>query len=73
MKNVFAVLREREMDLVRVREEVEALRFVIPLLAEETVSASAIASASTSAIKDVSAISSRYSNKWPLDVRASTP
>ncbi len=65
MKNVFAVLREREMDLVRVREEVEALRFVIPLLAEET--------ASASAMKDVSAISSRYSNKWPLDVRASTP
>jgi len=53
------------MDLVRVREEVEALRFVIPLLAEET--------ASASAMKDVSAISSRYSNKWPLDVRASTP
>ncbi len=67
MKNVFAVLREREMDLVRVREEVEALRFVIPLLAEET------ASASASAMRDVSAISSRYSNKWPLDVRASTP
>jgi len=65
MKNVFAVLREREMDLVRVRGEVEALRFVIPLLAEET--------ASASEMKDVSTISSRYSNKWPLDVRASTP
>jgi hypothetical protein len=64
MKNVFAVLREREMDLVRVREEVEALRFVIPLLAEEA--------ASASVMKDVSTISSR-SNKWPLDVRASTP
>jgi hypothetical protein len=65
MKNVFAVLREREMDLVRVRAQVEALRFVIPLLAEEEVSASAM--------KDVSTISSRYSNKWPLDVHASTP
>jgi hypothetical protein len=65
MKNVFAVLREREMDLVRVRGEVEALRFVIPLLAEEE--------ASASAMNDVSTISSRYSNKWPLDVRASTP
>lgn len=68
MKNVFAVLREREMDLVRVREEVEALRFVIPLLAEETASASVLKD-----VKDVSTISSRYSNKWPLDVHASTP
>jgi hypothetical protein len=65
MKDVFAVLREREIDLVRVREEVEALRFVIPLLAEEGAPARAIA--------NVSASSPRPNNKWPLEVRASAP
>jgi hypothetical protein len=28
------ILREKEMDIVRVRKEIEALRFVIPLLIE---------------------------------------
>ena len=35
MKNVYEVLRQKEMDLVRVRQEVEALRFVAPLLFEK--------------------------------------
>jgi hypothetical protein len=65
MKNVFAVLRERETDLARVREEIKALRFVIPLLAEE--------SASVPSIADISAVPSRVGNKWPLDVRTTTP
>ena len=34
MRNLLDVLREKESDLVRVRQEVEALRFVAPLLFE---------------------------------------
>ena len=35
MKDVNLVLREKELNLARVRNEVQALRFVVPLLAEE--------------------------------------
>jgi hypothetical protein len=35
MKNVYEVLRQKEMDLTRVRLEVEALRYVAPLLSEQ--------------------------------------
>jgi hypothetical protein len=35
MKNIYEVLREKEMDLARLRIEVEALRFVVPLLADQ--------------------------------------
>jgi hypothetical protein len=34
MKNLLEVLQEKETDLARVRQEVEALRFVAPLLFE---------------------------------------
>jgi hypothetical protein len=36
MKNIYDVLREKEMDLTRLRVEVEALRFVVPLLADRS-------------------------------------
>ncbi|HXM20674.1 MAG TPA: hypothetical protein VN948_05360 [Terriglobales bacterium] len=36
MKNVYEVLREKEMDLTRLRTEVAALRFVAPLLADRS-------------------------------------
>jgi hypothetical protein len=65
MKDVFAVLRQRELDLLRVREEVEALRCVIPLLTEEATP--------VRATTNVSAASLRADNKWPLEIRASTP
>jgi hypothetical protein len=35
MKNIYEVLREKEMDLTRLRTEVAALRFVAPLLADQ--------------------------------------
>jgi hypothetical protein len=35
MKDVYQVLRQKEMEIVRVRKEIEALHLVIPLLAEE--------------------------------------
>jgi hypothetical protein len=36
MKNIYEVLREKELDLARLRTEVEALRVVAPLLAERS-------------------------------------
>ncbi|MGC2403340.1 MAG: hypothetical protein WA510_26355 [Acidobacteriaceae bacterium] len=65
MKDVFAVLYQREMDLERVRKEIEALRAVIPLLGEETPSVQAVA--------DRFPLASADSDKWPLERRASTP
>jgi len=35
MKNVYEVLRQKEFELTRLEKEVEALRVVAPLLAEE--------------------------------------
>jgi hypothetical protein len=35
MKNVYEVLRQKEMELGRLEKEVEALRLVAPLLSEE--------------------------------------
>jgi hypothetical protein len=34
MRDVYQVLREKELEISRVREEVEALRAAIPLLAD---------------------------------------
>ena len=39
MKNVYEVLRQKEMELARLEKEVEALRLVAPLLSEEKESA----------------------------------
>jgi len=36
MKNVYEVLREKEMRLARLRTEVDALRVVVPLLADRS-------------------------------------
>jgi hypothetical protein len=35
MKDVYEVLRQKERDIVRLRMEVEALLFVIPLLVDD--------------------------------------
>jgi hypothetical protein len=35
MKDLFRVLRQEELDIERVLKKIEALHFVIPLLAEE--------------------------------------
>ena len=36
MKDLYQVLRQKELDLERIRKEIEALRFVTPLLSEDT-------------------------------------
>jgi hypothetical protein len=43
MKNVYEVLRQKEMELTRLEKEVEALRLVAPLLSEEKESLQEIA------------------------------
>ena len=35
MRDLYQVLRQKELDLERTRKEIEALRSVIPLLSEE--------------------------------------
>ena len=42
MKNVYEVLRQKEMELTRLEKEVEALRLVAPLLSEEKESLSEV-------------------------------
>jgi hypothetical protein len=36
MHDLYQVLRQKEKDIERVRREIEALRFVIPMLSEDT-------------------------------------
>ena len=35
MRDIYQVLRQKELDLERLRQEIEALRFVTPLLSED--------------------------------------
>ncbi len=49
MKNVYEVLRQKEMELTRLEKEVEALRLVAPLLSEEKELASDMAKPSLAA------------------------
>lgn len=55
MKDLYAVLLEKEQEVKRLRKEVEALRNVVPLLAED----------STEAFKPEPS----PNNKWPLEVK----
>lgn len=50
MKNVYEVLRQKEMELTRLEKEVEALRVVAPLLSEEKENAEASKSALPTAV-----------------------
>jgi hypothetical protein len=60
MKDVYQVLREKELDVTRVRKEVEALRFAIPLLAEGPDSMTVAAPAPQ--------LPSGHVNRWPLHI-----
>ena len=60
MKDVYQVLREKELDVTRVRKEVEALRFAIPLLAEGADSMNVVAAAPQRP--------SGHINTWPLRI-----
>jgi hypothetical protein len=60
MKDLYQVLREKELDVMRVRQEVEALRYAVPLLVEEAESTNI----GTAASQPPSA----HVNIWPLRV-----
>jgi hypothetical protein len=53
VKDLYAVLIEKEKEVQRVRQEVEALRNVLPLLAEDPEPAKPLPS---------------QNNKWPIEV-----
>ena len=61
MKDIFQVLLQKEQEILRVRQEIEALRFVIPLLADENTR--------DTARSDVSPLPGREGNRWPLTVQ----
>ena len=70
MKNIYEVLREKEMDLARLRTEVDALRFVAPLLADR------IAEPGDDGIvrsPDLAWTPALQKNKWPLKVGDPAP
>lgn len=62
MRNVQEVLRQKELDLRRVRQEVEALRYVAPMLTEPRGGQIA---ASESEL--------RQKNRWPLQIEELPP
>ena len=35
-RDLYQVLREKEMDIIRIRQEIEALRAILPLLSDES-------------------------------------
>ena len=69
MKNVFEVLREKEMRLARLRTEVDALRFVVPLLTDRTDEQTA----DQNMRSDIAWTPALQKNKWPLKVSDGAP
>jgi hypothetical protein len=70
MKNIYEVLREKEMDLARLRIEVDALRFVVPLLVEPSVEPSKDQVVHK---PDLTWSPALEKNKWPLKVGKTAP
>jgi len=60
MRNLHQILREKEIDLERVRQEVEALRYVAPLLTEQK--------EVFEYEKESSRLGAPQRNRWPLEV-----
>jgi hypothetical protein len=68
MTNPYQVLRQKEMDIDRLRKEIEALQLVIPMLAEDTQPVSAPVSPSRSVVQHGVPQSGRNGNggaQWP--------
>jgi hypothetical protein len=66
MKNVYEVLREKEMDLARLRIEIDALRFVAPLLADRS-------DDQNGQQPDFAWAPALHRNKWPLKLGDPAP
>jgi hypothetical protein len=73
MKNIYEVLREKEMDLARLRTEVEALRFVAPLLADRGDPNTDRGHAQSGHQPDLAWAPVLPKNKWPLKVGDQAP
>ena len=61
MKNVYEVLRSKELELARLRTEVDALRFVAPLLGDRNAELSDVPASQP----DVAWTPALQKNKWP--------
>jgi hypothetical protein len=70
MKNIYEVLREKEIDLARLRIEVDALRFVVPLLVERSAEPSNDQGVHQ---PDLAWSPALEKNKWPLKVGQTAP
>jgi len=62
MKDITDVLLQKQQEILRVREEIEALRFIIPLLADEKPRHSADRDAVPPPV---------VGNRWPLEIPGS--
>ena len=62
MRNVQEVLRQKELDLTRVRQEVEALRCVAPMLMEQRGNH-----------LPLSEVELQKKNRWPLQIEELPP
>jgi hypothetical protein len=70
MKNVYEVLREKEMDLARLRTEVDALRFVAPLLSDRSSEPTDVDHVPR---PDPAWTPALERNKWPLQIGDAAP
>jgi hypothetical protein len=73
MKNVYEVLRQKEMELTRLEKEVEALRLVAPLLSEEKEMAADMAKPSLATAVNGPQATSRVSVAAPPSIPAPQP
>jgi hypothetical protein len=69
MKNVYEVLREKEMHLARLRTEVDALRVVVPLLVDHV----EVGNDRAVDQPDLLWTPAMQKNKWPLKVGNPAP
>jgi hypothetical protein len=70
MKNIYEVLRSKEMDLVRLRTQVDALRLVAPLLADRIAEPGDVDGVRQ---PDLAWTPELQKNKWPLKVGHPAP
>ena len=70
MKNIYEVLRNKEMDLVRLRTEVDALRLVAPLLSDRSAEPPNV---DPMPQLDAAWAPALQKNKWPLNVGHPAP
>jgi len=60
MRNLKEILYEKELELARVRQQVEALKFILPLLIEET--------EFYEVARDIRGNEQAQQNRWPLQL-----